>query len=133
MTGELILVAGATGVLGRMIVDRLLGQGYAVRALSRDTGKLKDLTQRGAEAFVGDMLDRSAMDRACAGVSQIVSTANNIFGKGAASPTRTDEPMYTTLGAAATGASVRRWIHVSARDITADSPVDFFRVKLNVE
>jgi uncharacterized protein YbjT (DUF2867 family) len=79
------------------------------------------------------MLDRAAMDRACAGVTEIVTTANNILGKGNTSPLRIDEAMYRSLGAAAKAAGVRRWIHVSARDITADSPVDFFRVKVRVE
>ena len=133
MSGELILVAGATGILGRSIVKRLREEGRNVRALSRQKDKLQEATNLGAETTVGDMLDRAAMDRACAGVTEIVSTANNVFGKGATSPNRIDEAMYRTLGAAAKAAGVRRWIHVSARDLTADSPVDFFRVKLRVE
>jgi uncharacterized protein YbjT (DUF2867 family) len=130
---ELILVAGSTGALGRVIVRRLRQEGRNVRALSRDAKKLDELSKLGAEPFVGDMLDRASMDRACEGVTEIVSTANNILGKGAGSPNRVDERMYETLGAAARAASVRRWVHVSARDITADSVVDFFRVKVRVE
>lgn len=133
MSRELILVAGATGVLGKTIVARLIHQGYRVRALSRTPEKLNQLAALGAETFAADMLDRASMDRACQGVDQIVSTANNILGKGATSPNRIDEPMYQTSGAAARDAGVRRWIHVSARDLTADSPVDYFRVKLRVE
>ena len=130
---ELILVAGATGLLGGSIVRRLRQEGRHVRALSRNAKKLDELTKFGAEPFVGDMLDRASMDQACDGVTEIVSTANNILGKGATSPNRIDESMYETLGAAAKAAGVRRWIHVSARDLTADSPVDFFRVKVRVE
>ena len=104
-----------------------------MRALSRDAKKLDELAKLGAEPFVGDMTDRASMDRACDGVTEIVSTANNILGKGATSPNRVDETMYETLGAAAKAAGVRRWVHVSARDLTADSVVDFFRVKLRVE
>jgi uncharacterized protein YbjT (DUF2867 family) len=130
---ELILLAGATGALGRVIARRLVQEGRSVRALSRDAKKLDELTKLGAEPFVGDMLDRASMDRACDGVTEVVSTANNILCKGAASPNRVDPTMYETLGAAAKAAAVRRWVHVSARDITADSLVDFFRVKLKVE
>ena len=130
---ELILVAGSTGTLGRVIVQRLRQEGRNVRALSRDAKKLDELAKLGAEPFVGDMLDRASMLRACDGVTEIVSTANNIMGKGASSPNRVDETMYETLGAAARAAGVRRWVHVSARDITADSLVDFFRVKVRVE
>ena len=130
---ELILAAGASGMLGSEIVKRLLQQGWRVRALSRDANKLEALAKLGAEPFVGDMLDRAAMDRACQGVSQIVSTANNIIGKGARSPNRIDEPMYRTLGVAARSAAVTRWVHISARNLAPDSPVDFFRVKHRIE
>ena len=130
---DLILVAGATGLLGSTIVRRLRQDGRRVRAISRHASKLSDAEKLGAETFVGDMLDRAAMDRACQGVSEIISTANNILGKGAGSPRRIDETMYRTLGTAARAAGVRRWIHVSARDIAADSPVDFFRIKVRVE
>lgn len=133
ITDELILIAGASGALGSVIVRRLLKEGRNVRALSRDGRKLDELAKLGAEPFAGDMLDRASMDRACDGVTELVSTANNVMGKGATSPNRVDETMYETLGAAAKAAAVRRWVHVSARDITADSPVDFFRVKVRVE
>ena len=133
MTDELILVAGATGLLGGRIVERLRKDGRRVRAMSRDATKLKAAQGLGAEPFVGDMGDRAAMDRACQGVTEVISTANNILGKGTASPHRLDEAMYRTFGAAAKAAGVRRWIHVSARDLTRDSPVDFFRIKLRVE
>lgn len=133
MSDDLILVAGATGKLGSVIVRRLLENGYRVRALSRDGGKLKWLAEAGAEPIQGDMLDRAAMDRACAGVTEIVSTANNILGRGPGSPTRIDEPMYRTLGEAARAAGVRRWINISFHGISADVPVDFFRVKCRVD
>lgn len=130
---DLTLIAGATGLLGSTIVRRLRQDGRNVRALSRDAAKLEAAKKLGAEPFVGDMLDRGAMDRACQGVTEVISTANNILGKGSTSPHRIDEDMYRTLGAAAKAAGVRRWIHVSARDITADSIVDFFRIKVRVE
>jgi uncharacterized protein YbjT (DUF2867 family) len=133
MPDELILVAGASGTLGSAIVRRLLDKGYRVRALSRIATRLEMLAIDGAEPFVADMLDRSAMDRALAGVSQVVSTANNILGKGRTSCNRIDEQMYRTSGAAAKAAGVSRWIHISARDLAADSVVDYFRVKHRVE
>jgi NADH dehydrogenase len=133
MPDDLILVAGANGLLGSRIVRRLRQQGRRVRALSRDAKRLEAMAALGAEPFAGDMLDRAAMDRACAGVAQVVSTANNIFGRGPTSPNRIDEPMYRTLGAAATAAGVRRWIHISARNLAPDSVVDYFRVKHRVE
>jgi len=133
MARDVILVAGANGTLGSAIVRKLRQQGKRVRALSRDAKKLETFASIGAEPFAADMLDRAAMDRACQDVAQVVSTANNILGKGARSCNRIDEPMYRTLGAAAKAAGVDRWIHVSARNLAADSPVDYFRVKLRVD
>jgi uncharacterized protein YbjT (DUF2867 family) len=133
MPDELILVAGASGALGSVLVRRLLARGYPVRALGRNPRKLAQLGVHGAEPFVADMLDRGAMDEACAGVSLVVSTANNILGKGRTSCNRIDEEMYRTSGAAAKAAGVRRWIHISARNLAPDSPVDYFRVKHRVE
>lgn len=133
MSTELVLVAGASGLLGARMVKRLLQQGRNVRALSRDGSKLTASAKLGAEPFAGDMLDRAAMDRACKDVSQVVSTANNGLGKGATSCNRIDEPMYRTLGAAAKAAGVHRWIHLSARNLEVDSVVDLFRVKLRVD
>ena len=133
MPDELILVAGASGALGSVLVRRLLASGYPVRALGRNPRKLAMLGVHGAEPFVADMLDRGAMDEACAGVSQVVSTANNILGRGRTSCNRIDEEMYRTSGAAAKAAGVGRWVHISARDLAPDSPVDYFRVKHRVE
>jgi len=133
MARDVILVAGANGTLGGAIVRKLRQQGKRVRALSRDAKKLETFASVGAEPFAADMLDRAAMDRACQDVAQVVSTANNIMGKGARSCNRIDEPMYRTLVAAAKAAGVDRWIHVSARNLAADSPVDYFRVKLRVD
>ena len=130
---DLILVAGANGVLGSTIVRRLRAEGRNVRALSRNAQKLQALAQLGAEAFPADMMDRAAMDRACAGVTEIVTTANNILGKGRTSCNSIDEAMYRTLGDAAKAAGVRRWVHISARNLAADSPVDYFRVKHRVD
>ena len=130
---DLILVAGANGVLGSTIVRRLRAEGRKVRALSRNAQKLEALAKLGAEAFPADMMDRAAMDRACAGVSEVVTTANNILGKGPTSCNNIDEAMYRTLGEAAKAAGVRRWVHISARNLEADSPVDYFRVKHRVE
>lgn len=133
MHGDLILVAGASGKLGSVVVRQLLAAGFRVRALSRDAKKLQPLAAAGAEPFAADMQDRAAMDRAFTGVSQFVTTANNILGKGPTSCNRIDVAMYRTTGEAAKAAGVQRWVHVSARNIGADSIVDYFRVKQRVE
>lgn len=129
----MILVAGANGLLGGTVVQRLLRRGTPVRALSRDAARLKRLAAAGAEIVPADMLDRAALEHACAGVTQVVTTANNIMGRGPRSCNRIDERMYQTLGEVATALRVPRIVHVSARNLEADSVVDYFRVKFRVE
>lgn len=128
-----VLVAGATGLLGGVVARKLLASGVPVRALGRNRDKLELFAAAGAEISVTDLLDAAAVARACEGVGQIFSTANNVMGSGNTSPMRVDVPAYRNLCAAAKAAGVRRIVHCSARDIGPDSPVDYFRVKHQVD
>lgn len=132
-TTDRVLVAGATGLLGGVVTRKLLASGVPVRALGRNRDKLELFAAAGAETSVTDLLDPSAVARACEGVGQIFSTANNVMGSGITSPTRVDVQAYRNLCAAAKAAGVRRIVHCSARDIGPDSPVDYFRVKHQVD
>jgi uncharacterized protein YbjT (DUF2867 family) len=128
----LVLVAGATGQLGRVIVTRLKDAGTPVRALARNAAKLAEL-HPGVETVAVDMLDVPRLTDACRGVDQIIATANNNMGTGANSPTRVDVAAYQNLCAAARSAGVRRLIYVSYRGVSQDAPVDIFRVKWYIE
>jgi nucleoside-diphosphate-sugar epimerase len=52
-----ILVAGATGVIGQPLVDRLLSAGHAVHALTRSLESARALEARGIAPLVGDVFD----------------------------------------------------------------------------
>lgn len=54
-TMSMILVAGATGGVGKRVVRLLLEQNYGVRALVRDSQKAKDLLPEGVELIEGDI------------------------------------------------------------------------------
>lgn len=45
MVGKAVLVAGATGYVGRQLVDVLIERGYHVRALVRSSGMLAAVRQ----------------------------------------------------------------------------------------
>ncbi|WP_424184807.1 NAD(P)H-binding protein [Actinokineospora sp. G85] len=64
-----ILVTGATGSVGRGVVDRLTGAGAAVRATSRDprSARLPD----GVDVRAGDLSDPASFGDALAGVEQV--------------------------------------------------------------
>ncbi|MDO7873765.1 NmrA family NAD(P)-binding protein [Hymenobacter sp. ASUV-10] len=73
---SLILVAGATGQLGGLIVAALRQRGAEVRALVRpttDPARVDSLRRLGAEVWPADFTDAAALARACTGVSCVVS------------------------------------------------------------
>jgi uncharacterized protein YbjT (DUF2867 family) len=128
-----VLVAGANGQLGNVIVRKLAAAGVAVRAVGRDSQKLETLSAPGVETVAVDLMNLSALTEACRGVGQIVSTVNNNMGKGATSPTKIDLAAHQNLCAAARNTGVRRILYLSAHGIDQDSPVDIFRIKWYIE
>jgi len=67
-----ILVLGATGATGRLIVSKAIAEGHDVVALVRSKAKAEDLT--GAELVEGDARDAAALTSAIAGCDAVVSS-----------------------------------------------------------
>ena len=63
-----IFITGATGVVGRPLVRRLVAAGHDVSALTRSTESAVRLRSSGATAYVGDALDASRLRDVLAGV-----------------------------------------------------------------
>jgi nucleoside-diphosphate-sugar epimerase len=59
-----ILIIGATGVLGRHVVPRLIERGHAVQAVARKPEQVTQLQRLGVEARLGDILDAASLNRA---------------------------------------------------------------------
>jgi uncharacterized protein YbjT (DUF2867 family) len=67
-----ILVLGATGATGKLIVGMAIAKGYEVVALVRSKAKAADLV--GVELIEGDARDPAALARAIAGCDAVVSS-----------------------------------------------------------
>ncbi len=65
---EPVLVTGASGYIGGLLIEALLARGVPVRAMSRRPEGLAALAARGVEVVVGDVLDRQSLRRALDGV-----------------------------------------------------------------
>jgi nucleoside-diphosphate-sugar epimerase len=59
-----VLIAGATGVIGRQLVPQLLTEGHEVVGLARSDRRKEELARHGVELVVADALDRTQTRRA---------------------------------------------------------------------
>jgi nucleoside-diphosphate-sugar epimerase len=57
-----VLVAGATGVIGRQLVPRLVENGHAVVGMTRSARRADRVRSLGAEPVVADILDRARLE-----------------------------------------------------------------------
>ena len=64
-------ITGATGNTGSVIAAKLLGRGEKVRVIGRDARRLAGFVQKGAEAFVADVTDASALTKAFTGAKAV--------------------------------------------------------------
>ena len=69
----MFLVTGATGSLGRRIVQQLREQETPVRAFVRLVSHYQDIEDRGAEIFIGDLRQDKDIEKACRGVKYVIS------------------------------------------------------------
>jgi len=76
------LVTGATGLVGSYIVDRLLADGWGVRALVRNPASATWLGAAGAELARGDLADPDSLRAAMAGCDTVFHCAALIGASG---------------------------------------------------
>ena len=115
-----VFVTGATGVLGRRVVPRLLAAGHVVTAVARSAGKAARLRELGAEPVDVDLFDADAVARAVVGHDVVAHLATNIP-TGAAAATkrgwRTNDRLRRDvageLSRACTAADVGRYVQES--------------------
>jgi uncharacterized protein YbjT (DUF2867 family) len=100
-----VLVVGATGSIGRLVVEEAVTNGHAVRALARDPRKARRLLP-GAEVVAGDLTDPHTLTAAVAGVNAIIFTHGS-DGDGKAGAERIDYGGVRNVLAALDGRSVR--------------------------
>ena len=73
------LVTGATGFIGRHIVEALCKEDYKVRCLVRENSNIKRLADLGVEIFFGDLLDQDSLEKAVDGVNVIFHAAGEVY------------------------------------------------------
>lgn len=110
------LVTGATGFLGRAIVEELVATGRPVRALVRSDASARSVASLGAEPVRGDLGDRSSIEAACEGCEVVYHAAGfNAFCLPDPRPLlEVNVAGSRTVTLAAAAAGVRRLIYTSS-------------------
>ncbi|MEI7848163.1 MAG: SDR family oxidoreductase [Chloroflexota bacterium] len=124
MSANTILVTGATGHIGNVLIRKLVEQGEKVRALilpGEDTSHLRELD---IEQVSGDVLDSSTLKKSFEGVEQVFHLAGIISILPGANPLIQRVNVEGTLNVlkAATEARVKRLIYTSSIHALARIP-----------
>jgi uncharacterized protein YbjT (DUF2867 family) len=108
--GPIVVLAGASGYVGGRLIARLEEQGTKLRCLARDADKLRARVRATTEIVEGDVLDRTSLDRALAGVQTAYYLVHLMSGSNDFE--REDRQAASNFGAAAKQAGVERIIYL---------------------
>jgi uncharacterized protein YbjT (DUF2867 family) len=113
----MILVAGATGLVGREVCRLLRERGKPVRAMVRKSSNpqvVDDLKKRGAEVVFADLKDPASLQAVCRNVQSVISTASSTVSRQEGdSIDSVDRQGQILLIDAAKAAGVRRFVLIS--------------------
>lgn len=104
-----VLLTGATGYIGGRLLGALEAEGHLVRCLARRPAVLRHKIGPATEVVEGDLLDRSSLDRAMAGVDAAYYLVHSM---GSESFEEADVIAARNFGDAARAAGVKRIIYV---------------------
>jgi uncharacterized protein YbjT (DUF2867 family) len=127
-----ILVAGATGLLGTHLVTALRANGQAVRILTRDPRRAEPLQHLGVHVAVGDVRDPASLAEAVTGVRTVVSAVHGFARRDGGTPANVDRNGNAALVAAATGAGADV-VLMSVLGAAPDHPLPLYRMKAAAE
>ena len=141
----MILIVGATGILGGMITQRLLTEGNDVRillrhnspsdqlALQRMATSARSLIDADAKPVYGDLKNRASLEAACHGIETVITTANSAMRGGEDNVDTVDRQGNRNLIEAARAAGVKQFVFISFLGADLNSPVPLFQAKAETE
>lgn len=133
----LVLVVGATGLLGSEVTRRLVDAGIPTRALVRPTSDASGTALAGAEVVRGDLRDPASLAGAVTGVTTVITTANSIgrrlTGERSLDMAAVDEAGNAALIDAAERAGVSRFFFLSLGGPALGASAPFPRAKRRTE
>ncbi|MDH3751558.1 MAG: SDR family oxidoreductase [Gammaproteobacteria bacterium] len=107
-----VLVAGATGYLGRFVVKAFKAKGYWVRALGRSEAKLAPIKELADELFIGEVTDPGSLDGLCDGIDAVFSSVGITRQKDGLTYNDVDYQANRNLLTLAEASDVSRFVYV---------------------
>jgi uncharacterized protein YbjT (DUF2867 family) len=129
----MILVVGATGQIGSLVVRLLRAEGLAVRAMVRDPASAADLVATGAELAVADLGRPESLDAALDGVTAVVATANAVVPIRPGDNVAAVDAGYAELVRRAERSGVSRFVLASVPETELDEQVPVAATKRRTE
>ena len=108
------LVTGATGLVGFHIVERLLADGWTVRALARFPDRARDALPHAVDVRQGDVVDQSSFEQAARGCHVVFHAAASIITHGGWEAFHAVNVAGTRNAIAAAAQARARLLHVSS-------------------
>lgn len=118
-----VLVVGATGKTGKLIVPRLLEEGYQVKAFVRDATKARKELGRDIQLATGDVTIPATIEVAMDGVDLVISAVGAGAASGNNRPEKVDFEGVQNLAAAAVAANVQHFVLISSMGVTHEDHV----------
>jgi uncharacterized protein YbjT (DUF2867 family) len=109
-----VLIAGATGLIGRDIARKIREAGYTVRGLTRNVDKARREFGEAYDWVAGDVRDYAALVRAAAGADYVVSSINGDTRTGPLGPEFIDFAGNRNLIDAAKAAGAKHFVLISS-------------------
>jgi uncharacterized protein YbjT (DUF2867 family) len=115
----LVLVAGATGMTGRLVVRTLLENGFHVRAFVRDVERANKLLGSKLEYVKGDVREIESIRPALKGVTKMISAIGaSLGGDSKNGPEFVDYGGVKNLSDAASAAKLAHFVLISSMGVT---------------
>ena len=127
-----VFVTGATGYVGRPVVEALLQDGHQVVALQRP-GSKRTWAPAGVTVVSGDVSDRPSLERGMAGCEAVVHLVAVIWQRRGATFDGVIRQGTENVVAAAQAAGVRRLLHMSALGTRKDAVSNYHKAKWAAE